>query len=154
MHGMATKDNAELEGKIMERLENGDSRNDILLDLCESANMNWSEAEALLDELQAENQGHITLTQSPLLVLIALAGFIGGAGLIFYSISDLIYKYSIFQASHAGMALAFIGYIFASGEAILGMLILGMAMIIGSLRGMQAVWTAIFDKFGLFQNGK
>jgi hypothetical protein len=31
------------------------------------------------------------------------------------------------------------------------MLILGMAMIIGSLRGLSDVWMAIFNKLGIFQ---
>ena len=85
MGGMEKTDNAELERQIIERLENGENKDDIILDLCENANMNWPQAEAMVEEVRAENQAHIALAQSPLLVSIALIIFIGGAGIIVYS---------------------------------------------------------------------
>ena len=156
MGGMEKTDNAELEKQIIERLENGENKNDIILDLCENANMNWPQAEAMVEEVHAENQAHITLAQSPLLVSIALIIFIGGAGIIIYSAYDLFVMYSVFCDLYAptnpsGLAAGFLWYLFLNGEGLLGMTILGTAMMIGSLRGMENVWTAIFENLGIFQ---
>jgi hypothetical protein len=157
MGGMEKTDNSELEEKIVERLENGETKNDIILDLCENANMNWTQAEAMVEEVHAENQGHIALAQSPLLVSIALIIFIGGAGLVIYSAYDLFVMYSAFRdmytpANPSGLAAGFLWYLFLNGEGLLGMTILGTAMMIGSMRGMANVWTAIFEKLGIFQS--
>jgi hypothetical protein len=156
MGGMKKMDSTELEENIVDRLENGESKDDIILDLCESENMNWPEAEATLEQIQADNQHHITLTQSPLLVSIALIIFVGGAGLIVYSIHDLILKYLLFRQADAatggmGTAFGFIGYLVLTGEGLLASGFLGIAMLIGSLRGMTDVWTAIFGRLGIFQ---
>ena len=153
---MKTMNNAELEKQIIERLENGGNKNDIILDLCENANMNWTQAEAMVEEVRAENQAHITLARSPLLVSIALIIFIGRAGIIVYSVYDLFVMYSVFRDLYAptnpsGLAMGFLWYLFINGEGLLGMTILGTAMITGSLRGMEGVWTAIFEKLGIFQ---
>jgi len=144
MGGMEKTDNAELEKQIIERLENGGNKNDIILDLCENANMNWTQAEAMVEEVHAENQAHITLARSPLLVSIALIIFIGGAGIIVYSVYDLFVMYSVFRDMYAptnppGVAMGFLWYLFINGEGLLGMTILGTAMMIGSMRGMQSL---------------
>ena len=156
MGGMEKTDNAELEKQIIERLENGENKNDIILDLCENANMNWPQAEAMVEEVHAENQAHIALAQSPLLVSIALIIFIGGAGIIIYSAYALFVMYSVFRDLYAptnpsGVAMGFLWYLFINGEGLLGMTILGTAMMIGSLKGMENVWTAIFENLGIFQ---
>ena len=45
----------EFEQRIITRLKDGDNRNDILLDLCESQGLDWKQAEAILDSIHAEN---------------------------------------------------------------------------------------------------
>lgn len=151
---MKTIDNAALEEKIVERLANGESQNDIILDLCEHENMSWSEAEAMLERVHAARKNHIVLAQSPLLVLIALALFIGGLGLIGFAASALSFILeSLIQT--AGDGLGVIGnlmYLFTYGAQYLAIGLLGLGMVAGSLRGMQDVWQAIFEKLGLFQN--
>lgn len=147
---MKTMDSAELEEKIVERLENSESLDDIILDLCENANMSWSEAETLVQRIQADKKNHIILAQSPLLVLIALATFLGGLSLISVAVYDIVTVYNAYVGS--GIAsIGFLAYLLQYGGFVWGLGLLGLAMIVGSLRGMQDVWTAIFEKFGIFQ---
>ena len=145
----------EIEQQIIARLEDNDDRNDILLDLCESQGLDWKQAEAILDSIHAENADDITLTQSPILVLIALAIFIGGVGALFYGASQLVAMYEFFiglsdQNQPQGVG-SFLIYLLADGAGYLGLFAIGIAMVIGSLRGMSDVWSAIFAKLGLFQ---
>ncbi len=152
---MEKTDNAELEEQIIERLENGEDKDDMLLDLCESMNIGWPEAEALLERIEAENKNHIVLAQSPLLVLIALATFLGGLGLIGFAVFSLV---AILESLlHSVGELGVIGdlvYLFAYGAQFWALALLGLGMVIGSLRGMQDVWAAIFEKLGIFQAGE
>lgn len=148
----------EIQRQVIARLEDGDNRNDILLDLCESQGLNWKEAEAILDSIHAENADHITLTQSPILILLALAIFIGGIGAIFYSLAQVAAMYNLFaslsdqnQAQRVG---AFLAYLLIDGAGYLGLVLLGAGMIAGSLRGMSEVWSAIFAKLGWFQGAE
>ena len=148
---MKTMDSAELEEKILERLENGENTNDIILNLCEQENIAWPETEAMVQRIQAENKTHIVLTQSPVLVLIALATFLGGLGLISVAVYDIVTVYNAYVGS--GIAsIGFLAYLLQYGGFVWGLGLLGLAMIVGSLRGMQDVWTAILEKLGLFQN--
>ena len=145
----------EIEQQIIARLEDNENRNDILLDLCESQGLDWKQAEALLDSIHAENADDITLTQSPILVLIALAIFVGGVGALFYGAAQLVAMYEFFvglsdQNQPQGVG-SFLIYLLADGAGYLGLFAIGIAMIAGSLRGMSDVWSAIFAKLGLFQ---
>lgn len=151
MDGMKKTDNAELEKQIVERLENGESKDDIILDLCENMNINWPEAEALVNRIQSVNENKITLAQSPLLVLIALTTFIGGVILISITVYDIISVYNSYTGGNGPQGLGFLAYLFAYGGFFWELALLGLVMIIGSLKGMEEVWAAIFEKLGMFQ---
>lgn len=145
----------ETQGQIITRLEDGDNRNDIILDLCESQGLDWKEAEALLDSIHAENADDITLTQSPILVLIALAIFIGGFGAIAFAVVNLAGIWMMIYENQADFErLRFFSgiiYLAVNGIEYFGLIVLGIGMILGSLRGMSEVWSAIFAKLGWFQ---
>lgn len=145
----------ELEQQIIARLEDSHDRNDILLDLCESQGLDWKEAEAILDSIHAENADDITLTQSPILIFIALAIFIGGVGVFAFAIFSLAGIWMMIYENQANFdRLRFfsgIFYLAANGIEYFGLIVLGVGMILGSLRGMSEVWSAIFAKLGLFQ---
>lgn len=154
----------EIERQIITRLENGDDRDDIILDICESRNIDWKNAEALVDSIHAEHADNITLSQSPLLILLALAIFLGGVGLILYAVYD---AFSVYQASDWGQSqrpdigqfewkagYGFLIYLVITGGNYFGMLVLGIGMIIGSLRGMQDVWSVIYAQLGIFQDAE
>lgn len=150
---MEKTDKETLEAVILERLASGESRDDIILDLCETKNMNWSQAEALLLKISDDQAHHIVLAQSPLLVLIALATFVGGIGLVAFSIYDIAYIFRTYwMAEREGVgALNFLLYLFMYGGKLWLLAFLGAGMILGSLRGMQDVWAAIFHKLGILQ---
>lgn len=63
---------------VIQRTVAGENRDDIILDICEQTGAKWDEVEALVGQIVEENQGAITLRQSPLLVFLALATFFGG----------------------------------------------------------------------------
>jgi hypothetical protein len=150
---MSNVENNEIEGQIVERLKNSDDKNDIILDLCEDADVSWPEAESTLERIEAENKTHIVLSQSPLLVAIALTIFVGGVVLVSATIYDLIVSYNMYiSESLDSPHIGYLSMLFLSGGWFLERILLGLLMIIGSLRGMQDVWQAIFEKLGIFQN--
>ena len=150
---MSNVDNNEIKVQIIERPKNSKDKNDIILGLCEDADMNWSEAEETLERIEVGNKTHIVLSQSPLLIAIALATFVGGVVLVSATIYDLIVSYNTYisellDSPHIG----YLSMLFLSGGWFLERILLGQFMIVGSLRGMQDVWQAIFEKFRIFQN--
>ena len=149
---MSNVDNNEIKEQIVERLKNSEDKNDIILDLCEDADMNWSEAEETLERIEVENKTHIVLSQSPLLVAIALTTFVGGVVLVSATIYDLIVSYNTYiSESPNSPHIGYLSMLFLSSGWFLERILLGMFMIVGSLRGMQDVWTAIFNKLGILQ---
>lgn len=160
---MTSRIPTELEKKIILRLENEDDRNEIILDLCISQDLDWKEAESIVESIQAENIVDITLEQSPVLVTLALVIFLGGVGLISFTAYNAVSMYkTIYLINNTGLisdpsgwesVRGFLIYLVMTGEQYFGSLILGIGMIIGSLKGMEDVWTAIFAKLGVFQGG-
>lgn len=144
------------ERQILARLKNGDERNDIILALCEAHDLDWKEAEELVDSVHTENADGITLHQSPLLVLLALGIFLGGVGLIVYSLIQAISMYETARSTGNelpgiwGVAGQFLYFLIITSTDYLGMLIVGAGMIVGSLRGMQDIWSALFARLKIF----
>jgi hypothetical protein len=151
---MKTMGNVELEENLVERLENGENKDDIILHLCETAGMNWPEAEAMVEQIRERKKNHIVLAQSPVLVLIALVTFLGGAGLATFSAYNILVIFLSYLNATSGSigAIGMILYLFTYGGYLWGVALLGLGMMIGSLRGMQDIWAAIFEKLGIFQN--
>ena len=138
------KNRIALSQKILEDLTSARNMDDIVREVCEKMNLDWKRGEALVNRLAAENEDKITVSQSPLLVLLAFFTFISGVGLVFYALYQFYLVYSadsktfLFQMLFLGM----------NGQAIFWSFLLGMAMIFGSLKGMQRVWEAILERFG------
>ena len=108
----------------------------------------------MLDKIQAEHRDHITLKQSPVLVAVALSIFIGGLGMVAvaaYGLSTMLQPLAGSVADGLGL-VGNLMYLFAYGGQFWGIGIIGLGMIVGSLRGMQDIWTSLFNKLGLFQN--
>ncbi len=131
----------ELTSQIIERLTNSENVDDIIMDVCNEEELDWGQAEMLVKRIHAENKNKIVLAQSPLLVLLALGVFLTGVGLIVYDLYQIYLDYAYFSEG-------FVIYLTLNGEGIVGTFILGVAMVIGSLKGMQAVWEAIFEWMG------
>lgn len=145
----------QVERQILARLKNGEDRNDIILALCEAHDLGWKQAEELVDSVHAENADRITLHQSPLLALLALVIFLGGAGLIAYSLFRTISVYEALRSAGempgiGGIVGQFVYFLVITSTEYFGMLILGAGMIAGSLRGMQDIWSALFARLKIF----
>jgi hypothetical protein len=134
----------EVTEKILEDLTNARNMDDIVADVCEKADLDWEQAEFFVNRLSAENESRIILTQSPILVLLALFTFLTGVGLVFYALYQFYMVYSadtktfLFQMLFLGM----------NGQSVFWSLLLGVAMIFGSLKGMESIWAAIFERWG------
>jgi hypothetical protein len=135
------KNRIALSQKILEDLTSARNMDDIVREVCEKADLDWKRGEALVNRLAAENEDKITVSQSPLLVPLALFTFVSGVILVLYAFYQFYLVYSadtktfLFQMLFLGM----------NGQAVFWSLLLGGAMIFGSLKGMQSVWEAIFD---------
>lgn len=127
-----------MEDQILERLSNWEDEKDIILDICLTTGLDWPTVETLVRRLQAEKKHEIVVAQSPWLTLLALVTSLTGIGLITYSV------YQILQYSH-GFSVSTVVYVTANLQNILGTLVLGLAMVLGSLKGMSAVWESVFE---------
>jgi hypothetical protein len=134
---------------ILDRTVAGDDQDDIIFDICEQTGMHWDTIESLVQRVVEEEQSQITLRQSPLLVLLALATFLGGwislgvAAVKSYDfISGVLFTRNAFVTS-VGVVVYLVEYL----PYLAGWITVGVGMILGSLLGMQKIWEAIFDHF-------
>jgi hypothetical protein len=58
---MEQTDKRSIEEKILERLTNADDPNDIIMELCEQGDMNWSEAQALVEGVEKQEKIRLCL---------------------------------------------------------------------------------------------
>jgi len=142
---------------IVHHLTEGDDPKDLILDICQKTNLSWPEAEALVKQVQEEKQAVIARKQLPLLFTLALGIFIVGLGLIGYSVYTIYSQVSIARLSGDVQALeqnidamqrvySFFRFALESGGRTLFILILGIAMVFGSLLGMRDTWTVILNR--------
>jgi hypothetical protein len=150
---MTTMDENELRKRVLERLTNSDDPNDIILEVCDQTDMDWDRAEKFTEAVRAEHESEITLYQSPVLVVIALGIFIGGAASLVYSTMGLVAAFETFRVVSPDLyalpqGIVFISYMISYAPQWIGGVILGLGMVVGSLKGMQKVWEAAFEKLG------
>ncbi len=142
---------------IIQHLSTGDDPKDLILDLCEKSNLSWPEAEALVRQVQEEKRGVITRKQLPLLFAVALVIFLAGLVMIGSSIYTISSEVSLAQLDPTVQALEqnldamqrlyyFFTFILEEGGKALASLILGVAMVIGSLVGMRDTWANVLTK--------
>lgn len=141
-----------IEERILQRLTDAENKENIILDLCEAENLDWSEARAMVDAIEVRKKNQIVLAQSPVLVMIALGTFIGGLALLGYALYNIAVAYDTYTSAQGSESVGFILYLIAYGGYFWEFAILGLAMVVGSLTGMQDVWRAVFEKIGLFQS--
>ena len=135
---------------IIHHLSDGDDPKDIILDLCEQANLSWPQSEALVKRVQEEKAVEITRKQFPLLFTLALAIFLGGLGLVGYSLylfgRPLLEGYSGTPMAAANYSYYLLQVIIGSRGTVIYALVMGTGMILGSLFGMRDVWSQILNK--------
>ncbi len=135
----------ELKEKILADLTAVRNVDDIVTEVCEATHLDWEQAEALVHSLAAQNQHGITLSQSPVLVLLAFFTFVSGVVLVLYDLYQFYLVYSadsrtfLFQMLFLGM----------NGQIVFWSFLFGVAMILGSLKGMAGIWEAILERWGV-----
>ncbi len=132
----------EVTEKILHDLTDARDIDDIVMEVCEKTGLGWEEVEKYVNRLSIEDKSAITLAQSPLLVLVALGTFLAGVVVILYG---LYQAYLINLTNSQALVL----YLVTNGSGLFWNFILGTAMITGSLKGMQDVWEAIFERLGM-----
>lgn len=144
---------SELTRKIIDTLGKSGDVNDLLLEICETTGMPWTQAEALVDRVRAENSHVVAGRQLPIMVIIALGIFLGGLGFIGLGTYLIVTEISIIQANLQAAQLANLDgiqqlmvssrMILETGFTPITMIITGIAMLIGSLAGMRKTWASI-----------
>jgi hypothetical protein len=140
---MSKPDLQEFRPYVVGRLKKGAEMDDIVLQLCEKANISWQEASEFVEKVYEEDEDDVVLGQSPLLIALALVTFLVGAGMLVSLAYGLYEAYQV-SPQNAG------DYLKADLRHTLRFLIIGPAMIIGSLKGMEKVWSSILKKIGVF----
>lgn len=132
---------------ILNELGQGHTQDQVIYQICENYNLDWSEAERMVREL-AHTKAHIvTLKQTPWLILLALSTFSGGAGLSVYSVYAIVTAATLYRNANLldqARLLPGLPHLF---DSVWAYLFLGLAMMVGSVTGMKVVWLAIFDWF-------
>jgi hypothetical protein len=132
---------------IVDRLSDSINPDDIVLEICERSGMSWPEAEALVKEVQAERGQEVARKQFPLLAFVALAIFIGGIALLGYSLYMLFMVTNTYASNVMGPweLSNLLNFIFNYAELTFSILLVAIAMILGSLLGMKDAWAAILN---------
>jgi hypothetical protein len=124
--------NEELTDLIIKELSKHHERKEIARKVCEQSNLNWSEAERLIEQVETQNKRTIAGRQSPFLIFLSIATLILGLGLLAYNMQFLIH---FFQKDTVEQILSLRG-----GYYELAGLITGVSMTIG---GFYGVWKTL-----------
>lgn len=120
---------------IIEQLGNHVSRNDLIFDICKRTGLPWSQVNDLITQVEQKDQKKIVLKQSPLLLIVALGIFLGGA---FLACGALMY---FLDLARAGM-FALDPFSLRRDFLATIRLFTGLAMIVGSSIGVGSLlWT-------------
>jgi hypothetical protein len=136
---------------LARRLAETADRQQVIEELCLLQNLAWSRAEELVDEASALYQPDITRRQTPILVLVALAIFIGGVALAAWQLLGLVAVISALVSPRASTFWEVYSLSFGLFETltnfwgILGAFLAGLAMVLGSYFGMREVWIVWLD---------
>jgi hypothetical protein len=127
---------------ILKRLKNSGRIDDIILHVCERTGASWQSVSDYINMLSEEHKDDIVLGQSPLLIALAFMTLLLGSGMIATTLYEM---YGAFMEGKQEL----IYFIQEDLSHIITMLVVGSAMIIGSVKGMQSVWESILVKAGI-----
>ena len=110
---------------VIRELGKHHQKNDIIQRLCESASMNWNEAEKFMRQVEAQYGSQIAQKQIPLIAIMGtgfvIAGFVISIWIIYATLQGWIIFFLSMPIPYLGNVVYFLG---------------GIGMIIGGLRGM------------------
>ena len=72
----------DLTEQVLDDLTAARNVDDIVANVCVEADLNWDQAETLVNDLSVEHEDRIMLSQSPLCVSVALITFVSGVALL------------------------------------------------------------------------
>ena len=135
----------DLTNYIVDRLSDAVTPDDIIMDICDKTGISWPEAEALVEQVQSEHEQDVTKRQFPLLTLVALSIFVGGVGLLTYSVYMLFLTTSTYTSTTLNPwdLPDTLNFIFNYAAFTLSLILFAIAMILGSLLGMRQIWATI-----------
>jgi hypothetical protein len=155
----------ELTAMIVRRLEAADDPDNIVADVCEATHLSWDEAEERIQEIQTANAVTITKRQFPLTGGIAFLFFAVGLLCVAYGLyaivssildqgpKDLTSYFSPVIEQGASPIDAFRPAVVPYFQLIVNFiispvaaLVLGIAMITGSLVGMRNTWSILLNR--------
>ena len=126
---------------ILERLSAAGNRDDLIRDVCFRTGVPWPDAEALVDEVEAENEKTILRRQSPFALTTSIMFVLAGVGITGFAAFTLFWP--VFQERN--FSLDYIFYLFQFGHPMMLVLFIGLAFSIG---GMIAFFDTIFQLNG------
>jgi len=127
--------NEELTNLIIKELAKHHDRKNIIQKVCEGSNLNWTEAEHLVRQVETQHRRKIAGRQSPLLVVLSIGTLLLGLGLLAYNMQFLIH---FFQKDILGQIVSLrSGYYEVAG------LLTGLSMTIGGLYGLWKTLTSL-----------
>ena len=104
-------DPAKLAEDVVRDLARHRSRNDIILSVCQSAGMNWADAERFIRQVEVNQGQTIASRQMPLLVVLAVLGILGGlaaaVGMVLATLDGWIILFLNFPVPYLGNIVYF-----------------------------------------------
>jgi len=127
--------NDEITDLIISKLGRQNSRNEIIIAVCEKSGLDWTEAEKLIQQVEEENHHTIAIRQSPVLIIISGLTVIAGLGLLGYGIMFFI---GFFQVEIVQRAL-----LVEAGYLRIVSMLLGLGMLGGGLYGLWNTFSSL-----------
>ena len=146
-------DDPHLLHSIARRLAFTADRNQVIEEICMLRNLTWSQAEELVEHALTYHRADITRLQTPILALLALTLFVGGAALSAWQLLGVTAVLSALSNPRAEefwdvyhLSLGFFGVV-TNFWGMLVAFVTGLAMMLGSYLGTKDVWLAWLDAF-------
>jgi len=122
---------------IIDELAKHSHRDDIILDLCRAMNIDWKQAERMVEDVESYHGRTIARRQSPLLMVLGLSVILGGLALTTYG---AMYFWDLTQLQPLEQFL-YSQYI----QIPAGSMITGTAMIVGGIIGFRRILASILN---------
>ena len=118
-------DPAKLAEQVIQELARHRSRNDIILSICQTTGMKWAEAERFIHQVEINQGETIAARQRPLLVMLALAGVLGGliasVGMVLATVDGWIVLFLNFPIPYLGNVVYFALGVLATVGSFIGL---------------------------------
>lgn len=140
--------NEKLTEFILERLARSANRDDLTLEVCQMTGASWEEAEGKIMEVEIYRAEEIARRRSPLMLGLAAALFLGGAGLAIDAWMGLhnLTREIIFAEPEQVRGVALVVLLAELAPGAFWQAVTGAAMMAGSLVGLNDIWSAILDR--------